>query len=302
LDAQAIVFECMAVDPDLQRIAEERIMASTITVITNARLDHTDVQGSDPTEIAKSFAVRPGATLITADPLVVATHRHRLERSGGRLIVTGPNDVVPWELHRMEYVEHPENAALALAVAEELGIPRALAMRGIVATAPDPGAAGVLDLTDAAGNWSLVNLFAANDPASTFQALDTVRERFGELGDPLLLFSARGDRTARSAEFAAALLEHRDHFRHVVVFGERTRAMTRCALRHGVDAGWITNAGNPSPADLTDLLMARLADEPDAGRAVVGVGNIIGPAQTWLEHLGALAPSEDAETPLEDVA
>src|SRR5262245_18686983 len=134
LDAEAIVFECMAVDPDLQRIAEQKIMQSTITVITNARLDHTDVQGTDPAEIAKGFAVRLGATLITAGPLVVAAQRHRLERAGGRLIITDPDDVVPWELHRMDYVEHPENAGLALAVAEELGIPRALAMRGIVAT------------------------------------------------------------------------------------------------------------------------------------------------------------------------
>ena len=56
LGAEAIVFECMAVDPDLQRIAEERIVRPTITVLTNARLDHTDVQGSSVYEIARGFA------------------------------------------------------------------------------------------------------------------------------------------------------------------------------------------------------------------------------------------------------
>ena len=301
LDAEAIVFECMAVDPDLQRVAEERIMYPTITVVTNARLDHTDVQGSSPVDIAKAFAVRPGGTLVTADPIVAAAHRHRLDASDGRLVITRPDEVEIGELHAMTYVEHPENAALALAVAGELGIDRAVALRGIVGTTPDPGAASVMDLTTPAGSWSLVNLFAANDPASTFQALDTVEERFGSLGHPILLFAARSDRTARSAEFAAALAANRDRFRQVVVFGERTRAMIRRARSHGVDPPWILDAGNPSPAKLTVLLTERLAADPLAGAYVVGVGNIIGPAQKWLEHLADIVAREPQRSSLEEV-
>ena len=281
LGAEAVVFECMAVDPDLQRIAEERIVRPTITVVTNARLDHTDVQGASVYDIARGFAVRPGGLLVTADPLVARAHEPRLEASGGRVVVSRASTVEASELQDMAYVEHPENVALVLEVARLVGIDRDEALGAIVATEPDPGAACVLDMPDVSGPWRLVNLFAANDPESTFQALDSVEATYGRLDRPLLLFAARGDRTARSSEFARALEHHRGRFHRVVVFGERTPAVVRTAHRAGLDGGWIVDAANASPAHLTGLLMASMGPE----RVVVGVGNIIGPAQRWLEHL-----------------
>ena len=288
--AEAVVFECMAVDPDLQRIAEERIVEPTITVVTNARLDHTDVQGSSVYDIARGFAVRRGGLLVTADPIVARAHEPRLEASGGRVVLSRASTVDPSEIADMSYVEHPENVALVLEVAGLLGIQREAALGAILAAEPDPGAACVLDLPHPSGPWRLVNLFAANDPQSTFQALDSVEATNGRLGRPLLLFAARGDRTARSSEFARALEDHRERFRTVVVFGERTRAVVRTAHRAGLDDGWIVNAGDASPPALTELLMTSIG--PD--RAVVGVGNIIGPAQRWLEYLATTVEMEPA--------
>ena len=290
LGAEAVVFECMAVDPDLQRIAEERIVEPTITVVTNARLDHTDVQGSSVYDIARGFAVRPGGLLVTADPIVARAHEPRLEASGGRVVLSRASTVDPSEIADMSYVEHPENVALVLEVAGLLGIQREAALGAILAAEPDPGAAYVLDLPHPTGPWRLVNLFAANDPQSTFQALDSVEATNGRLGRPLLLFAARGDRTARSSEFARALEDHRERFHMVLVFGERTRAVVRTAHRAGLDDGWIVNAGDASPPALTELLMTSIG--PD--RAVVGVGNIIGPAQRWLEYLATTVEMEPA--------
>ena len=156
---------------------------------------------------------------------------------------------------------------------------------GNVATSPDPGAACVVELDHGSGPWRLVNLFAANDPESTFQALDTVEAAFGPLDRPLLLFAARGDRSARSAEFAEVLPAYQQRFHKIVLYGERTRAMARKARRRGVEPDRIVDAGGRPPGDLTDLLALWMS----ADRTVVGVGNIIGPAQRWLEHLGAEA-------------
>ena len=89
----------------------------------------------------------------------------------------------------MSYVEHPENVAVVLEVARTLGIERARALAAIVGASPDPGAACVVELDHGSGPWRLVNLFAANDPESTFQALDTVEAAFGPLDRPLLLFA-----------------------------------------------------------------------------------------------------------------
>jgi gamma-polyglutamate synthase len=289
--AQAIVFECMAVTPDLQWTAENRIVRPTMTVVTNARLDHTDVQGASTREIAAGFAVRSGGTLVTTDPDVADILRPRVLATGGFVHLADASAVSPADLARMRHIEVPDNVALAFEVGRILGITRDRVLRGISAADPDPGVAFVADLPHRNGSWTLVNLFAANDPESTFRSLDGVEAAFGTLGRPILLFAARSDRTARSAEFAHALAQHARRFSKIVVWGQRTEAVVRRALRHGIDPALVVDAGRASPEALTDLLAAEMRD----GRVVVGVGNIVGPAQRWLAHLSGLIESDRPE-------
>lgn len=277
LGARAIVFECMAVDPRYQRIAEGRIVQPTLTVITNARLDHTDVQGASRVEVAAGFPVRPGGTLVTADPLVAQVLGPGVTDADGIVHVAPPfeGDLA------LRYLEHPENAGLALKVAELLGIPRDVAVRGMRRCTPDPGRALVVQVGSGPSGWRLVNLFAANDPESTFHALDTVGSPFTTATRPIVLFVCRADRAARSAEFAGELAARQDEFSAVVVWGDRTRAMSRLARARGLRSERLVDAGSMGPAALTRLLESSM----NGHRVVVGMGNIVGPAQEWLEHL-----------------
>lgn len=287
LGVEAVVFECMAVHPDLQRVAEERIVRPTLTVITNARLDHTDVQGATPDEIAASFPVRPGGSLVTADLLVAAVRGPSVRAAGGTVTVAAPRTDV-----RTSYVEHPENVGLAMKAAKLLGVPADVAARGISRARPDPGAASVIDLDHPTGSWTLVNLFAANDPDSTFKALETVRPLIGPLAKPVVLFVSRGDRTARSVEFAAALAERQERFSSIVIWGDRTKAMIRRSKARGVDPSLLVDAGTSPPARLTDLLVEAM----NGDRVVVGIGNIVGRTQDWLDHLASEAGESVPET------
>src|SRR5512143_640452 len=54
--AQALVIECMAVLPELQPVAELRLVQSTVGVITNARADHLDVMGPGVDDVALALA------------------------------------------------------------------------------------------------------------------------------------------------------------------------------------------------------------------------------------------------------
>ncbi len=293
LDAQAIVFECMAVAPELQTVAERRIVRPVVTVVTNARLDHTDVQGEDRDGIARSFAVVPGGTLVTADPLVARMQEPRLLASGGRVILADAADG-DGEVGRLPFLEHGENVALALAAAEAAGVPRDVARRALPSVQPDPGVATVYDLPSASGPWVLVNLFAANDPDSTLAAVESFSARFGLPARPLFLYASRRDRVARAAEFVAALAERPERFGSLVVWGERTRAVARRA-RLLIPADRVVDAGSRSPEGLTDLLLATLTGgDGDAERTVIGVGNIIGPAHRWLEHLAQRVSADAA--------
>src|SRR5512139_870766 len=67
LRATAVVVECMAVDPDLQAVCEDRMIRSTLGVVTNARLDHAEVMGTTVDEVAAAL----GATVPRSAVLVV---------------------------------------------------------------------------------------------------------------------------------------------------------------------------------------------------------------------------------------
>ncbi|MCX5908833.1 MAG: poly-gamma-glutamate synthase PgsB [Deltaproteobacteria bacterium] len=67
--AEAVVVECMALDPHLQSISETKMIKSTLGVITNVRQDHLEVMGRSLGDIAYSLSqmIPRDGILITAD-------------------------------------------------------------------------------------------------------------------------------------------------------------------------------------------------------------------------------------------
>src|SRR5438309_1153945 len=67
--AQAIVVECMAVDPELRRTSENTLIRATLAVITNVRRDHLEVIGPDIGTGARNLSdvIPPNGTVVTAE-------------------------------------------------------------------------------------------------------------------------------------------------------------------------------------------------------------------------------------------
>src|SRR5436309_5394274 len=67
--AQAIVIECMAVDPELRRVSQETMIRSTLAVITNIRRDHLEVIGPDLGTGARTLSdvIPRNGTVMTAE-------------------------------------------------------------------------------------------------------------------------------------------------------------------------------------------------------------------------------------------
>ena len=65
----ALVIECMAVNPQYQWISEHKIVKSTIGVMTNVRPDHLDEMGISIDQITKSMGntIPFNGTLVTAE-------------------------------------------------------------------------------------------------------------------------------------------------------------------------------------------------------------------------------------------
>lgn len=203
--ARALVAECMAIRPELQWTSERDILQSTLGVITNARLDHTEVMGRTVEEVARSLAntVPQRGVLVTGDRRSASVFAERCASEGTRLVVADDG--------RGDAGVAPE--PVCLAVARELGVDEATARRGMCRAAPDPGAATSGEATVAGRRIDWIDLTAANDPEST----DLLVERWtgrprglaedqfeepGRAGAVICVYNHRDDRPERLATFA----------------------------------------------------------------------------------------------------
>ena len=172
--ARAVVVECMAIRPELQWISEHGMVHATVGVITNARLDHTDVMGRTRDEIAQSLAnsIPHRGVLVMGDEDLAGLVSARCAAAGTRLVVADKGHMgragsfdsrtvgllaqgrqaEPSDLEWMR-----ENIATALATTRELGIDDSIALRGMLKATPDPGAAaGGVRTRDHRGGWVMV--------------------------------------------------------------------------------------------------------------------------------------------------
>ncbi len=69
-NAGILIIECMAITPEYQKISQESIVKSDVTVITNVRYDHVFDMGESLEEIAQalSLTIPKNGVLFTADP------------------------------------------------------------------------------------------------------------------------------------------------------------------------------------------------------------------------------------------
>lgn len=179
--AEIVILECMAVQPELQKICQEQIVQSGITVITNIRRDHLFELGESPEEIAASLSetVPVGGTVYTADGETARLMEPYCQERHCKLILCGQHGTVQ------------ENVEIALAVAEQLGVDRVQAKTGIDTYYKNDF--GVQREYSLPGDRAFLNLFSVNDPDSTRMNLERVRAG-RELA---FLFNHRYDRPDR---------------------------------------------------------------------------------------------------------
>ncbi len=188
--AQAVVVECMALHPENQWLMAEKLIRPHYTVITNTYVDHVEEIGSTPQETARtlSLSVPRDGTLITGDPLL-STYVTR--------VIPPEDPPEPREVQAFSFPVHDENLVLVLALANQLGVPRQTAIRGMLRTKPDIGMSGEFYV---AGR-KIINAFSANDPHSFILAMASC----AELGEYALLYNHRSDRSFRLRTFARLL-------------------------------------------------------------------------------------------------
>ncbi|MEZ4233666.1 MAG: poly-gamma-glutamate synthase PgsB [Polyangiaceae bacterium] len=291
--ADALVIECMALQPELQVLSERGLVRATHAVITNARPDHLDVMGPGPRDVALALA---GMTPVRAK-LFTREQQHldvlqaaAKDRKSELFAVddAAVEDIDEATLARFGYTEHRENIALALSVVESLGVSREVALRGMAKTPPDPGALTVHELDFFGRRIVFVNAFAANDPVSSGQLWHLMVQRFPDVDTRVAIFNCRADRADRSLQLADALKDWTTPD-HIVLMGSGTYAFARAFERHGDPAKVVFVEGYR-----TEEIFERVIGLSGRSALIVGLGNIGGQGLPLVSFFANRAPPQDA--------
>ncbi|GAK14104.1 poly-gamma-glutamate synthase PgsB [Geomicrobium sp. JCM 19039] len=281
-DAEAIVSECMAVTPDYQVVFQERMLQANIGVIVNVLEDHMDLMGPTLDEVAHAFTatIPYDGHLIVNDSPYVPMYKEIAEKRNTRVIVCDTTKIPEAYLLQFDYMVFPENAALALAVAEALDIDRETAFRGMLNAWPDPGSLQIMpiDLDDSTPSY-LVNGFAANDAASTINIWDRVKSLGYPTDDAVVIMNCRSDRYERTEQFASDVLPHLP-CRTLVTIGETTNPIAAAFDRGEIPADQFLNLESYDTADIIEEVRPYIKDT-----VIYGVGNIHGAAEPLTQEL-----------------
>lgn len=285
----ALVIECMAVMPALQEINQQKLIRSTIGVLCNVREDHLAEMGPTLDDVARSLSrsMPQGGVCVTAERDRLHILQEEADRRDCRLIAVDPESVTDAELRGFSWFTFKENVAIALAVAELLGVPRETALKGMWEAPPDPGVLSVERYrTEDGKRLRFANVFAANDPESTLMNVRQLLD-LGAIHRPLnVVVNCRPDRVERNGQMGAIVPDLDPDT--VFLIGQPTKS-----ARDGIPAAWqgrIVDLGGDrrDPAELTAELIAALPEDS----SLIAVGNIHGQGELLLEHLAELAPDD----------
>lgn len=271
LKPQAIVVECMAVNPIFQWITERKFVKSTISVITNVRLDHLDLMGSGIQSVAKSIAntIPTHKICFTAEKEQFQLLRNIAGHRGTELRYTNAAKVSEDDLAPFAYIEHPDNLALALAVCEHCGVKREDALKGMQNANPDPGALHKYVIEESQKKVTFYNVFAANDPSSSLYIWHKITDPITS-GDKMIILNTRADRFARSHQLIDTFCQ--EDYDYFILTGERSEHLQHYALSGRIPKGKLVVLGEIDPSLIYERVLSLTTSESH----IIGIGNIAG--------------------------
>jgi len=274
--AEALVIECMALQPMYQSLCELKIIKSTVGVITNARADHLDVMGPNEIDVAKALL---GTTPVkgkffTAEKDYIDLFRMAAKDRESSIEIVSQEEADNVPAHYLEgfsYIEHAENIELALKVCEEVGVDRETAIKGMHKVTPDVGAMNESTIEWFGRTICLVNGFAANDAESTETIWNISLKRNAECTKRIMVINCREDRPDRSYQLGSVLAKWEpadDYF----VIGTGTYSFIRTAIKFGIHAKKIVDLESEGVPEIFEKIVER----SDNKTLVFGAGNIKG--------------------------
>ncbi len=287
---QAIVIECMAIQPAFQWIMERQLVKSTIGVITNSRLDHVAEMGPKPDQISRSLAntIPQNAILFTADKKAVSIFSEIAEARNSKIVLSDENMVPDKVLENFPYMEHKENISLALEVCHHLGVDRESALKSMYKANPDPGALRRIVFHRNYIPIQFVNSFAANDPESTLKIWKMINKKNVE--EFYILLNSRPDRIERSFQLLNIYIENMSNC-NLLLVGSKTGMLLNKALQASIPKTQITCYEKVSAPELVEKIL----DKVTKSCLIYAIGNMGGGGSEIVDYIDELYQKELVE-------
>ncbi|WP_422387437.1 poly-gamma-glutamate synthase PgsB [Alkalicoccus halolimnae] len=289
--ADALVSECMAVNPDYQEVFQEEMLQANIVLIVNVLHDHMEVLGPTLDHVAEAFAGTipyNGHLIINESPYVEYYTKIAEERKSTVKVIEADN-VTEAYLKKFPYMVFPENAALGFAVAEALGIDRAVAEKGMLQAWPDPGSMKILTVGDTKEPSHFVNGFAANDATSTINIWKRVEQLGFPVQDPVIIVNCREDRVERTEQFASDVLPYLPTA-NLVLIGSVTDPIVKACHAGTIKAGQVLDLADKNIEEVVEELQPFLKN-----RTIYGIGNIHGMGEPLIHEFEEMMKKRDEQ-------
>lgn len=254
--AQAVVMECMAINPDYQDWLESKVMHSHVTIITNVRIDHQEEMGETLLDIAHSLSrsIPRNSMLITAEtqPDVLRIFEEECKRKNTRMFVAGAGRVRPEHLAQFGHVAHPDNVTIGLTIADLFGIPHERAVFAMARAQPDPGAFHLERFMLFGKEVVWANLFAVNDKESFAQMAVMLARNFPDYSRVVML-NNRHDRPSR-VEMFGELAQNEYRAEVIVALGDYEERVRESVRRKDVTVALMGNESKYADSNGDKLL------------------------------------------------
>ena len=228
MEADVMLWECMALQHDYVRILQQSWMTDDISTITNTYPDHEDIQGPSGFEVSQAIAnfIGIGATVIHTEQHFQPVLREFARKRGSRLIEPDcdmADLIAPDALDRYPYTVHPKNLALAFDMGRLFGLQNGFMIKEIADhLVPDLGVLKTYPYVQVAGGRfvKFSNGCSANERAGTMNnwrrlKLDNPDQDRREY--VVMTVNNRADRVPRSKVFASIISDDLAGHRFVLI-------------------------------------------------------------------------------------
>lgn len=271
--AEILILECMAVNPEFQKITEEKILKADIAVITNVREDHLDEMGENLSEIAKSLAntIPQKGKLITAAENYFDFFKKEAGKKCSQVFLVDENKIE--DKKEYEKIDFPINVALALETCKQLYVDEKILLKGMKKYKKDSGVLKIYHLKINDKKIFFINAMAANDPDSTEIILEKIKkDRCWRENKKILLLNNRKDRISRAEQHVKLIKKIENQFDEIIIFGENRNLLKKMVLKENISSGKVSIKKD-----------SRFLNEITENSLIFAIGNICGRGKELVE-------------------